>query len=324
MNAEMPAELERGRARSPSRPVALGMIVSAGACWGLAAVIAKVAFDRGVAPVRMAEARVAVAFVFLLAYLAARRRDMLRPPPGSLPVLAAFGIFIAGVNASYYIAIDRLPVGVALSLQYTAPTLLLAATALWERRRAGRVASGPGIWVAAACTLAGAVLVSRAYAGLHGVSPTGVAAGVASAAFFALYLLGADRAGRRAVPPPTLLAWGFVFAIIAWSVLAPWWSWPWGKLGDGHVALAVLGVGLLGTLLPFFLAVTAIPILTPALAGIGATVEPPFAAAFAWIFLGQHLGPIQIAGGVLVLVGVALGQRASALSREALLAEQAP
>jgi drug/metabolite transporter (DMT)-like permease len=295
------------------------MIVAAGACWGLAAIIAKIAFDRGVAPVRMAEARVVVAFVFLVAILAARRPDLLRPPPRTFPVLAAFGVFVAAVNGAYYLAIDRLPVGVALSLQYTAPTLLLGATALRRRRN-----PGPLAWVAAAVTLGGAVLVSRAYAGLHGVSVAGIVAGLASAFFFALYLLGADEAGRRRVPPATLLVWGFVFAIAVWTVAAPWWSWPWGKLGDWQVALAVLGVGLLGTLLPFFLAVTAIPVLTPALAGIGATVEPPFAAAFAWVFLGQHLGAVQIAGGVLVLIGVAVAQRVTRLSLDAMAVEPAP
>jgi drug/metabolite transporter (DMT)-like permease len=302
--------------------VALAMIVTAGACWGLAAVIAKIAFDRGVPPVRMAEARVIVALTFLFAVLAWRRRDLLRPPPGSIPVLVAFGLFVAGVNASYYIAIDRLPVGVAISLQYTAPTLLLG-TIAFRRRRRGRDGDGFGgaAWIAAACTLAGAILVSRAYAGLHGVSASGVLAGVASAVFFALYLLGADRAGRRRVPPATLLLWGFVFATLAWGVASPLWSWPWGKLADVHVALAVMGVGLQGTLLPFFLAVTAIPVLTPALAGIAATVEPPFAAGFAWILLGQHLGLVQVAGGILVLLGVALAQRVSAPSPEAMAVE---
>jgi len=306
------------RARTPTRVrgVALAQIVTAGACWGLSAIIAKIAFDRGVPPIRMAEARVAVAFVVLVLVLAVWRRELLRPPRGSLPVLAGFGVAVAGVNAAYYIAIDRLPVGVAISLQYTAPTLLLVATALRGRGR-----PGPTTWSAAACTLAGAVLVSRAYAGLHGVSGAGVLAGVASAAFFALYLLGADRAGARGVPPVTLLVWGFVFAMLVWAVAAPWWSWPYAKLADVHVALAVLGVGLLGTLLPFFLAVSAIPVLSPAVAGIGATVEPPFAAAFAWIFLGQHLGGVQIAGGLLVIIGVVLAQRVSTLSRDALAVE---
>ena len=298
------------------------MIVGAGACWGLSAVIAKVAFDRGVPPVRMAEARVIVALAVLLAYLAWRGRDLVRPPAGSVPVLAAFGLFVAGVNASYYVAIDRLPVGVAISLQYTAPTLLLGAVT-FSRRRSGSAAVGPGraAWPAAACTLSGAILVSRAYAGLHEISGSKVVADINSALFFALYLLNTDAAGRRRVPPATLLLWGFIFATIAWAAASPLWSWPWERLGDVHVTLAVLGVGLLGTLLPFFLAVTAIPVLTPPMAGIAATVEPPFAAAFAWIFLGQHLGPVQIAGGVLVLLGVVLAQRASALSPEALAVE---
>jgi drug/metabolite transporter (DMT)-like permease len=299
------------------------MIVTAGACWGLAAVIAKVAFDRGVPPVRMAEARVVIALVFLLAYLAWRRRDLLRPPRGSLPVLAAFGLFVAGVNASYYVAIDRLPVGVAISLQYTAPTILLCVTAVRSLRRGGPP-PGTAAWVGAACSLAGAVLVSRAYAGLGGLSPSGVAAGALSALFFALYLLGADQAGRRRVPPATLLVWGFVFATLVWAILAPLWSWPWAALGDVHVSLSVMAVGLLGTLFPFFLAVTAIPVLSPPLAGIGATVEPPFATAFAWIFLGQHLGEVQVLGAALVVLGVVLAQRATLLSSEALLLEQSP
>src|SRR6266581_4760883 len=101
--------------------VALIKIVVAGACWGLGAVIAKFAFDRGVPPARMAEARVVVALVVLFGILAWRRPQLLRPPAGSLPLLAGFGFCVAAVNGSYYLAISRIPVGVALSLQYTAP-----------------------------------------------------------------------------------------------------------------------------------------------------------------------------------------------------------
>ena len=117
---------------------------------------------------------------------------------------------------------------------------------------------------------------------------------------------------------------GFMFAILFWSFAAPWWSWPVGKLADVHVALAVLGVGIVGTLIPFFLAVGAVRVLSPAMAGIAATVEPPFAAGFAWIFLGQHLSLVQILGGVLVLAGVALSQRAPAVSKRTIAIEVAP
>jgi drug/metabolite transporter (DMT)-like permease len=298
--------------------VAVGAMVTAGACWGLAAVMAKTAFDRGVSPVRMAEARVAVALAVLAALLAWRRRDLLRPPPGTLPVLLAFGLSVAAVNSTYYIAIDRLAVGVAISLQYTAPVILLGWAAISAKNGTG---PGRSAWLAAGITLAGAVLVSRAYAGLRRVDGLGLLAAGGSALFFAAYLLTAGRAGARGVHQATVLFWGFVVAVLAWGVVAPWWSWPVEKLAETKVALSVLGVGIVGTLIPFFLAVGALRVLPPATAGIAATVEPPFAAGFAWLVLGQHLSIVQIAGGVLVLAGVVLAQRATAVMPEALAVE---
>lgn len=291
----------------------------AGSCWGLAAIIAKTAFDRGVAPVRMAEARASVALVILAAVLALRRRDLLRPPPGSAPLLLAFGLSVALVTASYYMAIDRLAVGVAISIQYTAPVILLVVAGFTGRGRPTRLA-----WLAAAVTLFGAVLVSRALEGLSGVDGRGIAAAAASALMFACYLFIADVAGRRGIHPATLLLWGFLIAVAFWSVVAPWWSWPYGKLAQPAVALAVVGVGVVGTLVPFFLAVDAVPVLSPALAGIAATVEPPAAAAFAWLFLNEHLAASQIAGGLLVIAGIVLAQIRPRLGRETLAIEVAP
>jgi drug/metabolite transporter (DMT)-like permease len=299
------AETRPGRAATVG---ALLRVVLAGACWALAAVLAKYAFERGVPPVRLAEARVAVALVALAPLLAWRRPGLLRPPPGTLPVLAGFGACVAAVNLSYYLAIDHLPVGVAVALQYTGPAMLLAATTVLARR------PGPGrlAWAAAGLTLAGAVLVSRALEGLGAVNLPGVAAGLASAVLFAAYLLAAEEAGRRGTAPATTLLWGFVVAVAIWAVAAPWWSWPVAALGDPRVALAVAGVGLLGTLLPFALAVGAVRVIGAATAGIAATAEPVFAAAFAWLLLSQTLTLPQLAGGALVVAGVILAQLAAA------------
>jgi len=292
---------------------ALLRVVLAGACWALAAVMAKAAFDRGVPPVRLAEARVAVALVALAPFLAWRRPDLLRPPPGTRAALAGFGACVAAVNLSYYVAIDHLPVGVAVALQYTGPAILLAVTTLLLRD----VASKPGrlAWVAAGLTLAGAVLVSRALEGLGALDPVGLAAGLAAAGLFATYLLAAELAGRRGAEPATTLLWGFLVAVAIWAVVAPWWSWPVATLADPAVAAAVLGVGLVGTLLPFALAVGAVRVISAATAGIAATAEPVFAAAFAWLLLGQRLGPAQLAGAALVVAGVVLAQLAAARAR---------
>jgi drug/metabolite transporter (DMT)-like permease len=289
---------------------ALLRVVLAGACWALAAVLAKYAFQRGVPPVRLAEGRVAIAVVALAPVLAWRRPDLLRPPAGTWPALAAFGASVAAVNLTYYVAIDHLPVGVAIALQYTGPAMLLAATALLLRG----VEPAPGrlAWVAAGLTLAGAVLVSRALEGLGGLDLPGLTAGLASAVLFAAYLLSAELAGRKGAEPATTLLWGFLVAVAIWAVAAPWWSWPLHILADPGVAAAVVGVGLVGTLLPFALAVGAVRVISAATAGIAATSEPVFAVAFAWLLLGQTLNLAQLAGAALVVAGVVLAQLAAA------------
>ena len=70
--------------------------------------------------------------------------------------------------------------------------------------------------------------------------------------------------------------------------------------------------------MPFFLAVGAVRLLSPATAGVAATVEPPAAAFFAWVFLGQRLAPVQLLGGALVLAGVALAYRVPSGAGQAL------
>jgi drug/metabolite transporter (DMT)-like permease len=150
-------------------------------CWGLNAVFAKGAFEAGIPPDRMAEARTAVAGVPLVLYLALRRRDLLIPPRASLGPILLFGAGLVAVNWSYYTAIDRIPVGVAISLQDTAPVMVLLAVALVARRAPAAL-----LWVAALLTLFGAVLVSGAYDGLRGLDGLGVAAGFGSAVGFAI------------------------------------------------------------------------------------------------------------------------------------------
>jgi drug/metabolite transporter (DMT)-like permease len=280
-------------------------VVAAAACWGISAILAKFGFEHGVPPDRMAQARAAVALLVLAPLLAWRRRELLRPPAGTLPLLLAFGGCVAAVNYAYYVAIDHLAVGVAISLQYTGPVLVLGWSVLVARRGASRLA-----WIAAGCTLAGAVLVGQALAGAGRVDATGLSGGVASAVLFAAYLLTAEGAGRAGAQPATTLLWGFVAAVVAWSPIAPWWSWPFGALRQPSVLLAVIGVGIVGTLLPFFLAVTAVRVVSAATAGIAATFEPVFAATFAWLLLGERLGPVQLAGGLLVVAGVMLAQLA--------------
>jgi drug/metabolite transporter, DME family len=282
----------------------LGVILAA-FCWGLAAIFAKGAFERGITPEQMAEARVVIAAVPLFIFLVAFRRPLLRPPRGSIPMIVLFGISVVVVNWSYYVAINRLNVGVAVSLQYTAPVLILVVAAVVGRRSPGGLA-----WIAGVITLLGAVLVSGAYAGFGNLDGSGLIAAAGAALFFAAYLLTAEAAGRRGAHPAAVLFIGFVVAALVWTIVQPWWNWPFERLADPQVSLRVLAVGIIGTLVPFLLAVAAVRVISAPLAGIAATFEPVFAAALAWLLLGQALSPLQLLGGACVVVGVVIAQLA--------------
>jgi drug/metabolite transporter, DME family len=282
----------------------LGVILAA-FCWGLAAIFAKGAFERGITPEQMAEARVVIAAVPLFIFLVAFRRPLLRPPRGSIPMIVLFGISVVVVNWSYYVAINRLNVGVAVSLQYTAPVLILVVAAVVGRRSPGGLA-----WIAGVITLLGAVLVSGAYAGFGNLEGSGLIAAAGAALFFAAYLLTAEAAGRRGAHPAAVLFIGFVVAALVWTIVQPWWNWPFERLADPQVSLRVLAVGIIGTLVPFLLAVAAVRVISAPLAGIAATFEPVFAAALAWLLLGQALSPLQLLGGACVVVGVVIAQLA--------------
>jgi drug/metabolite transporter (DMT)-like permease len=278
--------------------------VVAAACWAANAVIAAGAFELGFAPERLAQARVVVALLPLAAYLLLARRDLVRPPRAAIPALIGFGACIVAVNFAYYVAIDRVPVGVAVALQYTAPVLVLAGTAVIARR-----SPQPTIWLAGGLSLIGAVLVSGALAGApRPLDGLGLLAGVAAALTFAGYLVTAELAGRRGTHPVTTLFIGFCVAAVIWAVVLPLWDWPLEQLADPQIAWRVVAVGLLGTLVPFGLVVAALRWISSALAGIATTAEPVLAALLAWLFLGQVLSVPQIIGAGLVIAGVLIAQ----------------
>ncbi|MGH3046529.1 MAG: EamA family transporter [Gaiellaceae bacterium] len=147
--------------------------------------------------------------VLLVAAVALLRPASLRVAPRELAFLAAFGILgLAFVQFFYFVAIARLPIGIALVIQYLAPVFV----ALWARF----VVHEPvrrRLWVAIALSLAGLTLVVELWSGftLDGV---GVAACVAAALAYAAYMLMAERSLRGGRDAASLVAWGFVFAAL--------------------------------------------------------------------------------------------------------------
>ncbi len=266
-------------------------------------VIAKRAFDLGVAPDVLAEFRILFAFlVFLTLTLAFKRRDLLTIKRDDVPWLALFGLLgVMAVQLIYYQAIQRIPIGVALVIEYTAPLLILA---YWRAR--GRHV-GLGLWVAAVLTLVGCYLVVGAYdAQLRQVNAVGAILATIDAVILAAYFLLAERLVHR-YSSWALLCAGFATAALAWCVVRPPWLLPWGEL-NGELGLDVLGVVIIATVIPYLFSVGAVRLIPAARVGLTSTAEPVIAAIVAWLLIGESLEPLQVAGGAVVVVGIVVAQ----------------
>ena len=290
------------------------LAAAAAALWAVNASISRSLLDDGMDPLRLAQLRSVGALAVLVAALAVARRDLLRVERADVPALLFLGIAgLAAVHATYFIAIQRLQIGAALTIQYLAPLALL----VWLRVFHGRRLA-PALWGAVALSAVGCFFVVGAYhaGSLDGL---GVAAAFGSTFAFAVYKVGSERAGRRHQPVTTLV-WAFGFASLFWAAVEPWWGFPFHVVGSGRGALLATGVVTVGTLLPFVCMVAALRLIPASRAAVVATLEPALAAGFAWLFHGEGLAAPQIAGGVAVLASVVWVQS----NRPDLAAESAP
>lgn len=281
------------------RPAVGYLLASAAATmWALNGSIARFLLDDGVSATRLSQLRSFGSFVLLLGALALARRRLIRVDRSEVRDLAFLGIAgLALVHATYFAAIERLEIGVALTIQYLAPVLLL----LWLRFAHGRRLKR-GLWGAVSLSAAGCFFVVRAY-DFGGLDGLGVAAAFGAAVTFALYMVGSERAGHRHEPATTLL-WAFGFASLFWAVVQPWWDFPFAAFDSVDAALQGLGVIVIGTLLPFLCIVAALRHLPAPRAAVVATLEPVLAAVFAWLIHEEALAAVQIAGGCAVIVAV--------------------
>ena len=277
--------------------------VVAAAFYAVGGVIAKRAFELGMPPETLAEFRIQLAFVvFLTLTLAFRRRDLLTIRRPDLPWLALFGLLgVMAVQLVYYQAIQRIPIGVALVIEYTAPLLILG---YWRAR--GRHV-GLGLWIAGLLTIAGCYFVVGAYdAQLRQVNTVGALFAALDAVILAAYFLLAERLVHR-YSSWALLCAGFGTAAVAWSIVRPPWLLPWSSLG-GEIGPYVIGVVVIATVIPYLFSVGAVRLIPAARVGLTSTSEPVIAAVAAWLLIGQSLELLQVVGGLIVVVGILVAQ----------------
>ncbi|MBV7700464.1 DMT family transporter [Streptomyces sp. TRM70350] len=295
---------------SRGKGAGLALALGSALAFGGSGVAAKPLIEAGLDPLHVVWLRVAGAALVMLP-LAVRHRALLRRRPA---LLAGFGLLaVAGVQACYFAAISRIPVGVALLVEYLAPALVLGWVRFVQRRPVTR-AAGLGVVLA----VGGLACVVEVWAGL-GFDALGLLLALGAACcqvgYFVLSDQGSDS-GADAPDPLGVIAYGLLIGAAVLTVVARPWGMDWSVLADpAHMdgtavpaALLLAWIVLVATVVAYVTGVLSVRRLSPQVAGVVACLEAVIATVLAWVLLGEHLSAPQIVGGVVVLVGAFIAQ----------------
>ena len=288
------------------RPSGLAFALAAALAFGGAGVFARPLLDAGMDPLQVTWLRVAGAALILLP-VAVRHWRTARNRP--LLVLA-YGVFpMAGVQALYFAAVARIPVGIALLVEFLGPVLVL----LWVRVvRRDRVS--PAAVVGVVLAVAGLGLLLEIWAGMS-LDAIGVGLALGAAAAQAAFFLLGDAMGQD-TDPLAVIAFGALIAAVLLGALAQPWTLQWDLLADplplGTLTLPgwalVLWLCLVCTAVAYFAGVSAIRRLSPQVAGGVAYLEVVTAIVLAWVLLGEALSLVQVVGAVVIVTGAFIAQ----------------
>ena len=302
---------------SSTRTQAIGavMYLIAAFLFALNGSVAKAQIEAGLSAAQVTEIRTLGCAVVLLVFLAITKPSSLRVRRAEVPFLLLFGVLAYALTPFlFFLSVSLLPVAIAALLAFLAPVLV----ALWLRF-VKHEPVGRGIWVALALVVGGLLLVSQVWSGMT-LNPLGVFYGLLTAAALAAYLLLGEEGSRRR-DVMSLAFWGFAIATVFWSILAPWWNFPWNLMSTTTSMLdgAITGIPVWSLVLlmivvsvvPFVLVLMSLQRIGAQRGGILGTTEPVWAALIAFVLLGEIITPVQGLGGIIVLAGVIVAELAS-------------
>ena len=264
---------------------------------------AKFLFNDGITAFQLIQMRTTLAFTGLLIWLCLRYPALLKISIKNLPYFIGLGVFgIGSAQFFYLLAISKINVAAAILLHYTGPVFVALYVVFIQRQKLRF-----NITLAISGTLVGCFLVVGAYnLQLFALNRIGIIAGILAAVSFAVYSILSDY-GMRKYTPWTVLLYGLLFAALMWNILHPpleaffhryspvQWGW-------------ILFIGICGTIFPFGLYFEGVKRIQPTHASITATLEPISAGVIAAVFLGEVMVPLQIIGGLIVIVSIIILQ----------------
>lgn len=290
-------------------------LIMGGLVFSFNGIISTIVLDH-ISPFRLAQVRSIGAFLILLVIALFIDRDSLRTPKQLIPKLAAYGIIgFAAVQAGYFLGIQRgVPLSLVLIIEFTAPIWI----ALWIKY-VRKMYVPASMWGAIALSLLGLILLAQVWNGLS-FDLIGLLGALFSAfALTAYFLIGKSFGTSRSAL--SLTVWGLGMATIAWSSSMPVWEFPFevftidmdlkgvfaGNTLPGWAL--ILWIVIMGTIVPYLFVISGLRLLSESKSSVLGMLEPVFAGALAWIWLGQSWDAIQLVGAVIVLIGIYLADR---------------
>jgi inner membrane transporter RhtA len=265
-------------ARAPSPALVLGGIASV----QFGAAIATTLFARtgpaGAVLLRLVFASIILTVVWRPAVRKRTRRDLI--------LAAAFGIVLAAMNLTFYESIKRIPLGIAVTVEFAGP---LAVAVVGSRRRTDFV------WVG----LAAAGIVALMHGDAHGLNVLGVVFALLAGCLWGTYILVNARVGRKFEEGT-----GLAIAMCVASVVAL----PFGIAEGGaqiltpHALVLGAAVGMLSSAIPYTFEMEALRRIATNIFGVLMSLEPAMAALAGFVVIGQGLSRRELVGIALVVV----------------------
>lgn len=219
------------------------------------------------------------------------------PSRAAWPWILAYGLSLGAMNAIFYVALGRIPLGIAVAIEFVGPL----GVAVWASRR--RI---DYLWVALAAL--GLALLLPIRAGASPLDPLGVACALLAGVGWALYIVFGQKAGRA--HGPTAATWGLLVAALLTVPLGV--ADAGVRLTDPAILPFGLGVAIFSSALPYTLEMIALRRLSTKTFGTLMSFEPAIAALAGVVLLHEGLTATQwmaIAAIVSASVGAVKGEQ---------------
>jgi drug/metabolite transporter (DMT)-like permease len=278
-------------------------------------IISKIVLLDEISAWRLTQIRTGGAFVILFTFFWIFKRHELKPTKAELPWLILFGIVgVALVQALYFVAIERMYVGIALLIEFTAPIWILAFLRFVLKKQVPK-----GLWYAIALAFTGLLMITQIWSGLS-IDQIGLIAAFLDALALAGYFLIGDLLGKTK-SSGAIATWGFGVASLMLLFALPIWNFPFETLSNEMSLLGrfegyslpgwvlTLWIVVMGTIAPYLFVISGLKLLSASTASIFGMIEPVLAGIFAWWWLSESLTGVQLIGCLVVIVGISVADR---------------